>query len=65
MAAHIGKEIPVGFAVLFLAVGKADYFPCVGREILRVLIGTDLLGFRARQIVPLFARNLTPPAGSA
>jgi hypothetical protein len=65
MAAHISKEIPVGFAVFFLAVGEADNFPGVGREILGVLVCTDLLGFCPGQIIPLLARNLTPPTSGA
>jgi len=65
VAAHICKEIPVGFAIFFFAVGEADNFPGVGREVLGVLIGTNLFGFGSGQIVPLFACNLTPPAGGA
>jgi hypothetical protein len=65
VAAHVAKEIPVGFAVLFLAVSKADDFIGVGRKVLRVLVRTDLFGLGSGQPIPLFARNLTPPAGGA
>jgi hypothetical protein len=57
--------MPIGLSVSIPSLGETHKLPGEGREVLGILIGTDLFGFGSRQFVPLLTGNLTSSAGRA
>jgi len=65
VAAHVGEEVPVGFAVFMPPFAEPDDLVGIAVHIGRVLVGTGLHGIGGGQLVPLLAGHLTAAAPGA